>query len=195
MDKKILCLDFDGVLHLYTTPWSEAYIISDPPVGGAQEFCKEAQKKFVVVIHSSRCHQEGGINAIRNWLVKYKFPDDIEIVKDKPASKISIDDRAITFTGVWPDIGDLDKFVPWNKKDLLQTPEPLPIPNTSKKVWDMVIEDMQKRDEVGTQKYNTPLQTFNGRRPLIDAYQEALDLVVYLRQEVEERKSGNTKSK
>lgn len=36
-------------------------------------------------------------------------------------------------------------------------------------------------------KYGTPLQANNGRNPLIDAYQEALDLCVYLRQEIEER--------
>lgn len=35
---------------------------------------------------------------------------------------------------------------------------------------------------MGEQKYGTRLQTFNGRNALIDAYQEALDLVMYLRQ-------------
>jgi hypothetical protein len=32
-----------------------------------------------------------------------------------------------------------------------------------------------------------PLQAHNGRNALIDAYQEALDLVVYLRQAIEEQ--------
>lgn len=40
----------------------------------------------------------------------------------------------------------------------------------------------------GRQKYGTPLTADNGRDPLVDAYQEALDLVVYLRQAIEERK-------
>lgn len=35
-----------------------------------------------------------------------------------------------------------------------------------------------------------PLQPHNGRNALIDAYQEALDLVVYLRQALEECKGG-----
>lgn len=34
-----------------------------------------------------------------------------------------------------------------------------------------------------------PLQAHNGRDPLVDAYQEALDLVVYLRQAIEERRA------
>ena len=47
---------------------------------------------------------------------------------------------------------------------------------------------MKGRDNVGRAKYGTPLQAFNGRNAIVDAYQEALDLVVYLRQVIEEMK-------
>jgi hypothetical protein len=50
-----------------------------------------------------------------------------------------------------------------------------------------VIADMHERDQVGRERYGTPLQAHNGRDALVDAYQEALDLVVYLRQAIEER--------
>lgn len=63
-------------------------------------------------------------------------------------------------------------------------PEPPPKPNASPAVWETVIEDMRARDNFGRAKYGTPLQPFNGRKPLVDAYQEALDLVVYLKQEI-----------
>jgi len=69
----------------------------------------------------------------------------------------------------------------------LNTPEPPPIKNNHPAVWDLVLNDMKERDEIGKQKYNTRLQPFNGRDPLVDAYQEALDLVVYLRQAIYER--------
>ena len=54
--------------------------------------------------------------------------------------------------------------------------------------WQLVIADMQDRDRIGREKYGTPLQPLNGRDSLVDAYQEALDLCVYLRNEIEERK-------
>lgn len=48
---------------------------------------------------------------------------------------------------------------------------------------------MQKRDEMGLRKYGTRLQAGNGRDALKDAYEEALDLAVYLRQVIAERDS------
>lgn len=56
-------------------------------------------------------------------------------------------------------------------------------------VWDLVIADMHDRDRVGRARYGTPLQPHNGRDAQVDAYQEALDLVVYMRQAIEERRS------
>ena len=68
--------------------------------------------------------------------------------------------------------------------------QPPPITNTSRPIWELVVEDMQERDHVGRARYGTPLQANNGRDPLVDAYQEALDLCVYLRQAIEERNDG-----
>ena len=65
--------------------------------------------------------------------------------------------------------------------------QPAPTPNQHKAAWDLVIQDMRDRDRFGLEKYSTRLQPFNGRDALIDAYQEALDLVVYLRTAIYER--------
>lgn len=65
-----------------------------------------------------------------------------------------------------------------------------PIPNDTKAIWDLVKKDIEDRNQSGIKKYGTALQAFNGRNSLIDAYQEALDLVVYLRQAIEEKKAA-----
>jgi hypothetical protein len=69
----------------------------------------------------------------------------------------------------------------------INAPEPPPTISGNPHVWSLVMEDMYDRDATGKQKYGTHLQPFNGRDALIDAYQEALDLVVYLRQAIYER--------
>lgn len=51
----------------------------------------------------------------------------------------------------------------------------------------LVKQDMLKRNAFGIEKYGTPLQGFNGRDALKDAYEEALDLCVYLRTAIYER--------
>ena len=66
--------------------------------------------------------------------------------------------------------------------------QPLPKKNKRKPIVDMVIEDMKERKKKGIAAYGTPLQAHNGRDALQDALEEALDLVFYLKQAIEERK-------
>ncbi len=54
-------------------------------------------------------------------------------------------------------------------------------------MYPLVIQDIEKRVQAGKQKYGMYLETHNGRDALWDAYQEAIDLVMYLRQTIAER--------
>jgi hypothetical protein len=153
MAKPILCLDFDGVLHSYSSGWQGPRCIPDPPVPGALEFLVKAVKTFDVHIFSSRSGCIGGRRAMRRWLTRcylrlcplydltpdwlknvigetaYADPWDyearsairrlvsqIKFPRHKPPAKISLDDRAICFTGEFPDCLDLLDFTPWHKK-------------------------------------------------------------------------------
>lgn len=70
----------------------------------------------------------------------------------------------------------------------LNTPEPAPLPADGPAIWELVIADMRERDVTGTAKYGQRLVAGDGRKSLVDAYQEALDQCVYLRKEIEEQK-------
>lgn len=121
MSKPILCLDFDGVIHSYTSGWKGANVIMDSSVPGAFDFIRRAQEHFRVAIFSSRSNQPGGLEAMKNYValnseLGFKDPiEDIEWPLEKPSAMITIDDRAITFTGEWPSIDALLAFKPWNK--------------------------------------------------------------------------------
>jgi hypothetical protein len=65
--------------------------------------------------------------------------------------------------------------------------QPLPIPNDRGSIQDSVIKDIQARRDLGIRRYGTPLQAYNGRDALYDAYEEALDLACYLKQAIVER--------
>lgn len=51
----------------------------------------------------------------------------------------------------------------------------------------MVLADLTNRALEGKEKYGEPLKAHNGRNALWDAYQEALDLTMYLRQLIQEQ--------
>lgn len=70
------------------------------------------------------------------------------------------------------------------KVDTFNIPQPAPKQGVSPAIWDLVTADMHERDKTGADKYGVRLQADNGRDFLIDAYQEALDLSVYLRGEI-----------
>lgn len=66
--------------------------------------------------------------------------------------------------------------------------QPKPIKNNNPSSWDLVLEDVKKRDDFGLKKYGTHLQPHNGRDTLLDIYEELLDAVVYIRTLIEEKK-------
>ncbi len=65
--------------------------------------------------------------------------------------------------------------------------QPMTVRNGHPAVWPIVMQDMQARHEIGIKRYGTPLQPHNGRDMLRDAYEEVLDLAVYLRGAIYER--------
>lgn len=131
---KILCVDFDGVLHSYSSGWKGADVVSDPPVEGAIAWLGSViALGYDVQIFSSRSHQPGGIEAMRKWLVKHlpvgmMLPEEYELIgpeayveayikfpTEKPAAFMSIDDRGFCFRGTFPSPLELETFKPWNK--------------------------------------------------------------------------------
>ena len=54
-------------------------------------------------------------------------------------------------------------------------------------IGELVISDLRKRIEYGKGKYGVSLHSHDGRDTLVDAFQEALDLALYLRKVIVER--------
>lgn len=65
--------------------------------------------------------------------------------------------------------------------------QPAPGEGTGHDCWLLTIEDMKERRLMGQAKYGRVLRPDNGHDHLLDAYQEALDLAVYLRTAIAQR--------
>jgi len=122
---KILCVDFDGVLHSYTSGWQGAWRIPDPPVIGAIDWLSwlifHGESEFQVCIFSSRNAFPFGRWAMKRWLLKWGLDKEelkhIKFPLFKPAAFLTIDDRAIQFKGKFPLMAELLEFKPWNRKE------------------------------------------------------------------------------
>jgi hypothetical protein len=127
--KFVLCVDFDGVLHFYTSGWRGADVITDGPVPGAMAWLADvtSNRRFEVCIYSSRSKEPGGIDAMKRWLESALTHDVCsEIAEEtltrlsfpttKPAASLMIDDRAFLFEGVFPSVSEMLAFKPWNKR-------------------------------------------------------------------------------
>ena len=131
-DKSILLIDFDGVIHSYTSGWKGAAMIPDPPVPGALRWLWKATEWFNIYVYSSRSSSPAGLAAMKRWLLEHavvEFGSDhpmaimenhpLKFSHEKPAAAfLTIDDRCICFEGDWNEIepADLLDFKPWNKR-------------------------------------------------------------------------------
>lgn len=67
--------------------------------------------------------------------------------------------------------------------------QPLPTVSDSPIAHHLVQADLEDRLQLGIRRYGQPLQPHNGRNHLRDAYEEALDLAVYLRAALHEQEN------
>lgn len=134
MINPIICVDFDGVIHSYTSGWCGISNIPDKPVDGAiewiidhlpcpDEICALAPvyKGPIVQIYSSRSKHWLGRRAMKKWLIKHGLPSCyitegiLKFPIKKPAAFLTIDDRAICFQGTFPTTEEMLSFKVWNR--------------------------------------------------------------------------------
>ncbi len=109
--KRLVCVDFDGVLKPLELPWPGAAVAVGEPVAGAVQFMEETSKNFRVGIFSSRNFEPGGISAMKGWLQSHGFPvSDLEFPTSKSPCFVFIDDRAIPFSGRFPTMAEIGSF-------------------------------------------------------------------------------------
>ena len=115
-----ICIDFDGVIHSYTSKWTNAETISDTPVEGAIEAIEKYLEYYKVYIFSTRCKEPNAIIEMKRWLhyngMHFSNISKLNFTYEKVQARLYIDDRGYHFQGLFPTIEYIQCFKPWNKK-------------------------------------------------------------------------------
>lgn len=122
---KKICLDFDGVLHSYSSGWKGAGNVIDPPVNGALTAIRQYidSGQIEVNIYSSRSDDEAGIEAMKSFFVRHglepEYFNKLKFPSFKPPAFYSLDDRAERFDGTFPSVEHILEYKTWQQEDEL----------------------------------------------------------------------------
>jgi len=115
MEKKVICVDFDGVIHRYSNGWQDGSIYDQAIEGSKDAMAKFVSDEYKVVIFTTRLNPEvnDDINLEKNKMTKWLWDSGFEfgvhyhdITAVKPKAEIYIDDKAVRFTN-WKDMLNL----------------------------------------------------------------------------------------
>lgn len=123
MRKYTVAVDFDGVIHSYTSGWREDWMtdpikLLDPPVEGAIRWLMQIRRDLEVVLLTTRGGAVGSGGAVMKWLRHYGYEgDDLLITNLKVPALAYVDDRGWRFMGpgTFPSAGDILRAKPWFK--------------------------------------------------------------------------------
>lgn len=112
--KKVLLIDFDGVIHQYKLGWNRGLIL-EPPVENARWALQTLVKAgYEVVIFCARLTKHDIVDdtkeqrcRMENWLFANGFKKGIHyhrMTNEKEGCLAQIDDRAVRFEGNWESI-------------------------------------------------------------------------------------------
>jgi hypothetical protein len=112
MMRKLICLDFDGVIHNYRR-WKGPTVIDGGPVKATIEWIRIHASHYQIVVHTSRASTDEGREAVAKALEEWGISGCVSIAAEKPPAFLTIDDRAILFTGTMPTVDEIERFKPW----------------------------------------------------------------------------------
>lgn len=114
---RILCIDFDGVIHNHKLGFHDGTIYGDP-IPGALDSIKQLSTQYTLIIYTCKANPnrplingKTGTELIWDWLTKHGISQCIsDVTYTKPNAVAYIDDKAIKFEN-WSQVSEEIKLL------------------------------------------------------------------------------------
>ena len=117
-ERKVLAIDFDGVIHNFDKGWHDGTCYGEP-LPGSLKAIELLSKKYNIIIFTAKAKSnrplvngKTGKELVREWLEKHNVMQYIQsITSEMPRAKVYIDDNGYRFSSWNKTLEDLEEIL------------------------------------------------------------------------------------
>lgn len=152
MEKKTICIDFDGVIHDYSKGWQGEDVFGQMIPNADIGTSVLKQKGWTVIIFTTRKKTD----KLEQWLKEHNIvydyinenPNQPDYTSGKIIADVYLDDRGICFRGRWDQwlLRDVIDFEPWQVQSKKEMEQMASLTQDESSIWDRGCEKRIKFD-------------------------------------------------
>lgn len=152
MEKKTICIDFDGVIHDYSKGWQGEDVFGQMIPNADIGTSVLKQKGWTVIIFTTRKKTD----KLEQWLKEHNIvydyinenPNQPDYTSGKIIADVYLDDRGICFRGRWDQwlLRDIIDFEPWQVQSKKEMEQMASLTQDESSIWDRGCEKRIKFD-------------------------------------------------
>ncbi len=152
MEKKTICIDFDGVIHDYSNGWQGEDVFGQMIPNADIGTSVLKQKGWTVIIFTTRKKTD----KLEQWLKEHNIvydyinenPNQPDYTSGKIIADVYLDDRGICFRGRWDQwlLRDIIDFEPWQVQSKKEMEQMASLRQDESSIWDRGCEKRIKFD-------------------------------------------------
>lgn len=152
MEKKTICIDFDGVIHDYSNGWQGEDVFGQMIPNADTGTSVLKQKGWTVIIFTTRKKTDELEKWLKEHNIAYDYinenPGQPENTSGKIIADVYLDDRGICFRGRWDSwlIREILDFEPWQEQQKKEIEQLATFNDTRNSIWERGCERRIKAD-------------------------------------------------
>ena len=152
MEKRTICIDFDGVIHDYSSGWQGEDVFGQMIPNADTGTSVLKQKGWTVIIFTTRKKTDELEKWLKEHNITYDYlnenPGQPDGTSGKIMADVYLDDRGICFRGRWDSwlVREILDFEPWQEQQKKEIEQLAAFNDTGNSIWERGCERRIKSD-------------------------------------------------